>query len=107
MRYLRALLAFVRNQNYIPAPAWDEEDSKSLTHFLNTGSGKKLKVLLANASIRQNASAVQSCSDLQYRCGYASGFTGAIAALESFTIKPPIFETVEPDSSTDLDHLSP
>lgn len=106
MRYLRALLTFARFHPYVPAPGWTDEDAARFTVFLESDTGKRLKQSLLNASIRQNSAAVSQRNELPYACGYANGFLGAIAALQSYAISSPI-ETVDPDSSSDLDHLNP
>jgi hypothetical protein len=84
MRKLKAALAFIRNQEWINEPKWVDEDEKAWTGFLSTPTGKKLSLILLNLTLRQNASAVMKKHDvLADACGYAKGFRGCVATLES------------------------
>lgn len=84
MRKLRAILAFIRHQDWVNEPKWLEEDEKALTAFLGTPAGRKLSLILLNLTLRQNASAVMKSKDaLAEACGYAKGFRGCVATLES------------------------
>ena len=81
---LKAALAFIRDQEWINEPKWEEEDEKAWTSFLSTPTGKKLSLILLNLTLRQNASAVMKKQDvLADACGYAKGFRGCVATLES------------------------
>jgi hypothetical protein len=84
MRKLKAALAFIRNQEWINEPKWENDDEKAWTGFLSTPTGKKLSLILLNLTLRQNASAVMKKHDvLADACGYAKGFRGCVATLES------------------------
>ena len=84
MRTLRAILAFLRNHQWVNEPAWLEEDEKAWTAFLGTPTGKKLSLILLNLTLRQNSSAVmKEGQKLADACGYAKGFRGCVATLES------------------------
>ena len=84
MRKLKAALAFIRDQEWINEPKWEDEDEKVWTGFLSTPTGKKLSLILLNLTLRQNASAVMKKHDvLADACGYAKGFRGCVATLES------------------------
>lgn len=84
MRKLRAIQAFLRNQEWVEEPKWFEEDEKALTTFLSTPAGRKLSLILLNLTLRQNASAVMKGKDaLAEACGYAKGFRGCVATIES------------------------
>jgi len=84
MRKLKAALAFIRDQEWINEPKWEDEDEKAWTGFLSTPTGKKLSLILLNLTLRQNASAVMKKQDvLADACGYAKGFRGCVATLES------------------------
>jgi hypothetical protein len=58
MRKLKAALAFIRNQEWVNEPKWEDEDEKAWTGFLSTPTGQKLSLILLNLTLRQNASAV-------------------------------------------------
>ena len=84
MRTIRAILAFLRNHQWVNEPAWLDEDEKAWTAFLGTPTGKKLSLILLNLTLRQNSSAVmKEGQKLADACGYAKGFRGCVATLES------------------------
>ena len=84
MRTLRAILAFIRNYQWVEEPKWLEEDEKAWTAFLGTPTGRKLSLILLNLTLRQNSSAVmKEGQKLADACGYAKGFRGCVATLES------------------------
>jgi len=84
MRKLKAILAFVRNQEWVDEPKWNEEDEKAWTAFLGTPTGRRISLILLNLTLRQNSSAVmKEGSKLAEACGYAKGFRGCVAILES------------------------
>lgn len=84
MRKLKAILAFIRNQEWVEEPKWLDEDEKALTAFLTSPAGRKLSLILFNLTVRQNANAVlKEGQKLAEACGYAKGFRGCVATLES------------------------
>lgn len=84
MRKLKAILAFIRNQEWVEEPKWLDEDEKALTAFLASPAGRKLSLILLNLTVRQNANAVlKEGHKLAEACGYAKGFRGCVATLES------------------------
>ncbi|NBW15586.1 MAG: hypothetical protein EBR82_47130 [Caulobacteraceae bacterium] len=84
MRKLKAILAFIRNQEWVDEPKWEEEDEKAWTAFLGTPTGRRISLILLNLTLRQNSSAVMKESPkLAEACGYAKGFRGCVAVLES------------------------
>lgn len=84
MRKLKAILAFIRNQEWVDEPKWEEEDEKAWTAFLGTPTGKRISLILLNLTLRQNSSAVmKEGQKLADACGYAKGFRGCVAVLES------------------------
>jgi len=84
MRIINAILSFIRNQEWVDEPKWEAEDERALTGFLGTLTGKKLSLILLNLTLRQNASAVEKNADsLAEACGYAKGFRGCVATIES------------------------
>jgi len=84
MKKLKAILAFIRDQEWVNEPKWEDEDEKAWTGFLSTPTGKKLSLVLLNLTLRQNASAIMKKPEaLADACGYAKGFRGCVATLES------------------------
>ena len=84
MRKIKAILAFIRNQEWVDEPKWEEEDEKAWTAFLGTPTGRRISLILLNLTLRQNSSAVmKEGHKLAEACGYAKGFRGCVAVLES------------------------
>ena len=84
MRKLKAILAFIRNQEWVDEPKWEDEDEKAWTAFLTTPTGRRISLILLNLTLRQNSSAVtKDSAKLAEACGYAKGFRGCVAVLES------------------------
>ena len=84
MRKLKAILAFIRNQEWVDEPKWEDEDEKAWTSFLGTPTGRRISLILLNLTLRQNSSAVmKEGQKLAEACGYAKGFRGCVAVLES------------------------
>jgi hypothetical protein len=84
MRKLKAILSFIRNQEWVDEPKWEDEDEKVWTAFLGTPTGKRISLILLNLTLRQNSSAVmKEGQKLAEACGYAKGFRGCVAVLES------------------------
>lgn len=74
----------MRDQEWIDEPKWQDEDEKAWTAFLGTATGKRLSLILLNLTLRQNSTAVMKKRDaLADACGYAKGFRGCVATLES------------------------
>jgi hypothetical protein len=86
MRKIKAILAFIRNQEWVDEPKWEEEDEKAWTAFLGTPTGRRISLILLNLTLRQNSNAVmKEGAKLAEACGYAKGFRGCVAVLESLT----------------------
>ena len=86
MRTIRAILAFIRNHQWVEEPKWLEEDERAWTAFLGTPTGRKLSLILLNLTLRHNASAVMKNTDrLAEACGWAKGYRGCVATLESLS----------------------
>ena len=66
MRKLKAALAFIRNQEWVNEPKWEDEDEKAWTGFLSTPTGQKLSLILLNLTLRQNSSAVMKKAEALY-----------------------------------------
>ena len=55
MRRLRALISFLRHQEWVEEPRWLEGDARALTDFLGSPAGRKLSKILLNLTVRQNS----------------------------------------------------
>jgi hypothetical protein len=102
MRKLRAILSFIRHQAWVNEPVWNSEDEKAWTGFLTTPAGLKLSAILLNLTLRNNASATEKDNEaLALACGYAKGFRGCVAVLESLASR----KTNSPIQTDDTDGI--
>ena len=102
MRKLRAILSFIRHQAWVNEPAWNSEDERAWTGFLTTPTGLKLSAILLNLTLRNNASATEKDNEaLALACGYAKGFRGCVAVLESLASR----KTNSPIQTDDTDGI--
>ena len=69
-------------------PEWRAEDARGLQVFLRTGTGGRLRALLLAMTVRQSMDGMNAGKDLEYRAGYAAGFRGAVASLDSLLPRP-------------------
>jgi hypothetical protein len=89
-------------------PQWERVDEERLKAFFKSETGRKLKRILLNMTLRHNATAVHEKKDLEYRCGWASGFSNAVVTLG--TLAEPLTQSEtesEMDDSSELDRYSP
>ena len=85
--------------------SWGKQDQGALKAFLNSETGKRLSGRLRATSLLMNHRAVMS--GRQWKCGYASGYMGALADLDLLTqlsdiSEPSEAETHEPSRAEDL-----
>lgn len=83
MRYIKAMLAFARYQEWVEQPEWTKEDGVALTRFLGSNTGLKLKASLLNGVLRQQNNACTSENNVDRSIGYANGFRGCASFIES------------------------
>lgn len=102
MNKLKAILAFLRNYEWVNEPRWTDEDEKAWTAFLGTPTGRRLSLILLNLTLRHNASAVMKSPDrLAEACGWAKGYRGCVATLESLATSK--LNSAIPDHGDDAD----
>ena len=85
MRLLKFIKVLWRMSGRIPwvdEAEWELEDSNALRLFLCTRSGKKLRMILLNSVIRQNAHAVEQKKELEFEAGFANGMRTTVHTLE-------------------------
>lgn len=97
-RFVKAALIFARYQAWVDAPEWDKGDATALTHFWGTPAGARLKAILVNTVLRQQANALNTTSNLVYEAGYCAGQRGLVATLESLANKETFSETGDTDA---------
>lgn len=102
LRKLRACLNFLRlnSISHKDMPEWRKEDAAALRNFFQGESGERLRVTLLQMTIQQALDGTSRAgNDLEYRAGYAAGFRGAIANLDSLMAEPVI---TDPDHRPDV-----
>ena len=67
---------------WIGEAEWEDEDSDALRLFLCSRAGKKLRLILLNSVIRQNAHAVEQKKGLEFEAGFANGMRTTVHTLE-------------------------
>lgn len=98
LRYIRAALIFIRFQPWVDAPAWDDKDSMALGRFMDSHTGAKLKAIMQNTVLRQQAYALTKTDALVYEAGYCGGQKGLIAIIESLVPAKQLTELGEQDT---------
>jgi hypothetical protein len=91
----------------VDKPEWTVEDGERLGSFLKSDTGKKLKACLLNLTLTYNAEAVRAEKNLDRQCGWASGFAGAVATLESLAQTRVYKAEPEGDEGSDLERYRP
>jgi hypothetical protein len=73
-------------------PEWRVDDATALRQFLHSRPGKRLRAILLNMVLRQNAHVVAQCDtkNLQIEAGYANGMRATVHTMETMG------EAVEP-----------
>lgn len=88
-------------------PQWGDDDARALKTYFQSDSGRKVRSYLLSTSIHESSKVVLTPEDLEFRCGYAAGFKGALATLDALT-RETISETKDPEGVPNhLEHLSP
>lgn len=80
---------------------WTPDDARSLLSFLNSYTGKKLKIRLTNFTTKMAIAAVQNPNCSPYMNGQASGVAACVAAIEAHTPQ----QREENESSETLDAM--
>lgn len=85
--FLKAAFIFARHQAWVDAPAWTPVDAASLSTFLGSQTGTRLRTFLANTVVMQQAHAVTTTSNLVYEAGYCAGQRALAAAISAHADK--------------------
>ncbi len=98
LRYLKSALLFARHQAWVDAPDWTAEDSHALATFLETRTGARLRDTLLNLTLRQQAKALSSSSNLKFEAGYCTGQKAAIMTITAMADTKQFTEPGEEDA---------
>lgn len=81
--FLKAAFLFARYQAWADAGLWQAVDAVTLTAFLSTATGVRLRQFLAATVCRQQALALNSrkAEDLIYEAGYSAGQKALASAI--------------------------
>jgi len=80
---LRSAWRFTRHSGWEECDPWTKEDARFLLQFLATPQGRRLRSVLRDVCISQNATAVQQKDCLQWAAGFAMGHSALVALLET------------------------
>ena len=88
MRFFKFIKIAWRLSSTLPwmeEPEWRVEDANALRQFLSGGTGIRLRAILLNMVLRQNAHVVSQCETkhLQIEAGYANGMRTTVHTLET------------------------
>lgn len=78
-RFILALRHFLTLRSPLHTVSWSPEDADTLRRFLRSIPGSRLRALLERTIAEGDAAAVLAHDP--YRCGYATGYRGAVADL--------------------------
>ena len=85
-RRFRIAWLFTKNFPYtaIPQDYWLMEDARSLSHFLVSSTGVKLRFVLRN-KVSQSAlrAVIDTSPHTQHLCGFAAGVRSTVAEMDS------------------------
>ena len=89
LKFIRIAWRLSSNLPWVDEPEWRVEDANSLRQFLSSPAGKRLRAILLNMVLRQNAHCVSQCETktLQVEAGYANGMRTTVHTLESLARK--------------------
>ena len=84
-KFIRMAWRLSGNLPWVDEPEWRVDDSTALRQFLSSRAGKKLRAVLLNMVLRQNAHVVAQCDtkNLQIEAGYANGMRTTVHTLET------------------------
>lgn len=85
LRFLKAMFLFAIHQAWVDQPIWDKDDALYLGKFYATATGLRLRTMLKNIVVRQQAFALNRAgpSRLVYEAGYCAGQKATVAVLEA------------------------
>jgi len=86
-RFIRVAWRMSGNIPWIDEPEWERSDEAGLQSYLTTLSGKKLRMVLLNMVLRQNAHMVTQKNTLQFEAGYANGMRVTVHTLEALATR--------------------
>lgn len=85
LKFIRIAWRLSSNLPWVEDPEWRVDDSTALRQFLASRTGKRLRAILLNMVLRQNAHVVSQCDtkNLQIEAGYANGMRTTVHTLET------------------------
>ncbi len=96
--FLKAMVIFARHQAWVDEPRWEKKDSLALFAFMDTPTGSRLRAMLLNTVLRQQANALNTTGRLVYEAGYCAGQKGLVAAIEALADKNQFTEQGDTDA---------
>jgi len=90
---IRAAWRFSRVMRWEECAQWEQDDALAFHSFLKTRSGAKLKLVLRDVCIAQNAAALSKRENLQFEAGFAMGQAALVTLLETLATADDISDT--------------
>lgn len=109
IRRLRIAWIFSRNFPYteLDADYWLMEDAKTLSNFLTSSTGTKLRFILRNkVSDSANRAVIDTSQRSQHLCGFAAGVRSTVAEIDSLLDLARIRESLISLSDEELKDLA-
>jgi len=88
-KFIKIAWRLSSNLPWVEEPEWRVDDANALRQFLSSRAGKRLRAILLNMVLRQNAHCVSQCDtkNLQVEAGYANGMRATVHTLETLARK--------------------
>ena len=85
IRFVRVAWKLSGHMPWIDESEWEAEDVATLRQFLVSKSGRRLRRILLNMVLRQNAAVVsqRDTNQLKFEAGYANGMRTTVHTLEA------------------------
>ena len=85
IRFIRIAWKLSGNMPWIDEAEWEAQDVASLRQFLVSVSGRRLRRILLNMVLRQNAAVVsqRDTNQLKFEAGFANGMRTTVHTLEA------------------------
>jgi len=85
IRFIRVAWKMSAHMPWIDEAEWEAQDTATLRQFLVSKSGRRLRRILLNMVLRQNAAVVsqRDTNQLKFEAGFANGMRTTVHTLEA------------------------
>lgn len=88
-RHLRSAWAYLQYIPYVDEPEWTEEDRASYSHFMNSPTGKKLKLRMLHLLNKSAVNAIHATTNIKHTNGVAAGKAATFTWLDGHLLPEP------------------